>query len=151
MILALASPAFAVQAVGNGNIPIPIPDSYLATTPLTQTCTTWVPTDTSGATLPITVNSANYCKTGKAALIQEDITYPVTSDSSQAMTSLPVTCVAANWIGVVNTNATVTGNYSAQASGTNLVFLNNPHGGGGAANVTLSTFNFRITIACGTT
>jgi hypothetical protein len=45
---------------------------------------TWPPTDASGASLSLTVNSASYRKVGKLVYVDLDVTYPANANGSQA-------------------------------------------------------------------
>ena len=53
---------------------------------------TWTPTDQSGAGLTITVDHAYYTRIGRLVTVNVYVTYPSTSDSSNAKLSLPFVC-----------------------------------------------------------
>jgi hypothetical protein len=135
LLLAVSQPAFADVSVGNGSLP--------------QLCTSWTPTDVSGASLPLTpVGTQYYCKTGMSAFVQINVTYPTNASGSAAAISLPVTCQTANTAWSVTSNYTTA--LGVTASGTS-VFINSPTSFSGVANVTLATFQVRISGMCQTT
>jgi hypothetical protein len=107
---------------------------------LYQTCAAWTPTDQSGASLSLTVTSANYCKVGKVVTFQADITYPTNSSGAAAAVSVPpFTPAAYNQalsVGFGSLSTSITA-YIGGVSG----FIMFPSFGGvsGNANVTLST------------
>lgn len=89
--------------------------------------TSWTPTDASGASLSLTINKARYIRIGSQYIIQFDITYPATANSSPAaIGGLPVTLPS-------GTNQ-FTGSVGNNSSG---VWL-------GAAYVNGNTTNFNI-------
>lgn len=53
-------------------------------------CTSWTPTDQSGASLSFTAVSAQYCQYGNIVIVYGTLTYPTTADGSSAKISLPV-------------------------------------------------------------
>jgi|HubBroStandDraft_4_1064222.scaffolds.fasta_scaffold01290_12 hypothetical protein len=53
-------------------------------------CTSWTPTDQSGAGLPFTAVSAQFCQIGNLVFVYGTLTYPPTADTSSAKISLPV-------------------------------------------------------------
>jgi len=53
-------------------------------------CTSWTPTDQSGAGLTFTNVNAQYCQYGNILFVYGSLTYPSTTNSSQASISLPV-------------------------------------------------------------
>jgi hypothetical protein len=65
------------------------------------TCTTWTPTDQSGASLAITVNGAIYCHTNNGdgthtTYVSCDLTYPTTASGASAAISLPFNGLGGN-------------------------------------------------------
>ena len=139
-----SAPAFSGANITSGTIP----NAALVTTPPTQTCTTWTPTDQSGATLTLTVNSARYCTTGKLAMFQAEVVYPTTASAAQASLSLPVTCTTGTWWATADSN---TVSMVGKAVSTTIIFVAQPFGGGGYANVSLSTGTVGLTGMCMTT
>ena len=53
-------------------------------------CTSWTPTDQSGASLTFTGVSAQYCRIGNLIYAYGTLTYPSTADATNAKVSLPV-------------------------------------------------------------
>jgi hypothetical protein len=129
-----------------------IPNSALTTAPLTQNCTTWTPADISGASLAITKNGTQYyCKAGLQATAWFDITYPSNASGAGAAIGLPFTCQSVNFAGNITLNSLATG-LGIIFNGTTMDFPSlQSAGGGGNANVTLSTGHFVGTGSCTTT
>ena len=50
---------------------------------------TWTPTDSSGASLVLTINSSSYTKVGRLVTCTADITYPSTASTASAVLTLP--------------------------------------------------------------
>lgn len=137
LFLALQSNASAqVYAVGNGNI--------------SQVCTTWTPTDQSGASLSLTVTSAYYCKTGLSGIAWFDITYPTTVSASGSSISLPFTCQSTNFSGTMGFNSLATA-MALKANGSTAAFTALTSSVGAQTNATVSTGHFIGSIACTTT
>ena len=92
---------------------MPTPARAVATiTPpsvVTEIVGTWTPTDISGASIPITVNSATYIKIGQLVFVQIDITYTASVSAAQAQISLPFTPLAsvAQGIPLITTTASL--------------------------------------------
>ncbi len=127
-----------------------VPNSALQSSVAIYTSTTWTPTDTSGASLSLTVTSANIFHSGKSMIVSADITYPITASGTQAQISLPYSCVSGFWIWAADTNAAGT-TMNAEATGNNVIFIAQPFGGGGYSNATLSTSIVRFSGSCATT
>lgn len=57
-------------------------------------CASWTPTDQSGASLPLTSVTGEYCVSGPAGgqmvTVFYSVTYPITADGSSAKLSLPI-------------------------------------------------------------
>lgn len=109
---------------------------------LYQTCGTWTPSDVSGASLTLTVTSANYCKTGRAVTYQMDITYPSTASSATNMISLPFAPLAVNQ-GAVSVTSSLALTMEVLLTGGNQVFVSKASSGA-EANSTLSLGVFRV-------
>jgi len=63
----------------------------------------WTPTDGSGASLSLTINSAKKTKVGKFVLVQFDITYPVTASTANAKISgMPDSCDSAIYLSLIS-------------------------------------------------
>ncbi|MGB8520846.1 MAG: hypothetical protein WCD38_11855 [Candidatus Tumulicola sp.] len=148
------APAFTATPTFSGaNITAAsIPTSALATAPLSQSCTTWTPADTSGASLTLTLTGTQYyCKEGLHAEAWFDVTYPSTANASAAAIGLPFTCQSVNFAGNVARNSLATG-LGVIFNGTTLSFPSSLSAGtGGNANVTLSTGRFVGRGSCETT
>jgi hypothetical protein len=113
-------------------------------TPLAATTPAWTPADVSGASLALTINSSSVYQIGKLVYIELDVTYPVTVDGSAAQISLPVTCIAKRCALAIGRNSTAT-LLGAEANGSSITFPGFTNaGGGGNANVTLSTGRLSI-------
>lgn len=56
----------------------------------TTACTSWTPTDQSGASLTFTSVSAMYCQIGNMVFAYGTLTYPSTVDATNAKISLPI-------------------------------------------------------------
>jgi hypothetical protein len=66
----------------------------------------WTIADQSGASLAITTNTANYCKTGQVVTFTASITYPITANGSGARINPPTTTnVGGNNICLANAGA----------------------------------------------
>jgi hypothetical protein len=88
--------------------------------------TTYSPTDTSGASLSLTVTNCSYTRKGKLVTLSANITYPATADGSNAQISFPFTSSAVVSLGALVTNATLgfsVSPYVAASTG-NIQFIN---------------------------
>jgi hypothetical protein len=119
-----------------------IPNAALVTTPPVQTCTTWTPTDQSGAALSLTVTSANYCKTGRIVTFQMDIVYPSNASGVANAVSLPIVPLAVNQGSMVTTSSLAL-TMEVLITGGNQIFVQKASSGA-EANATLSTGTFRV-------
>lgn len=150
-----AAPIYtSAPAISGANITAAsIPDSALAADIPAQTCTTWTPTDQSGASLSLTLNNTQYyCKDGKQGTAWFDITYPTTASGAAAAISLPFTCQSVNFGGIVALNSTTTYSLGIVANGATFQFRRLiATGGGGEANVTLTGGHLAGTVGCYTT
>jgi len=57
---------------------------------------TWTPTDNSGAGLTFSINCSQYTKIGRAVIVNFEISFPSTSDTSNIAISLPFTALSTN-------------------------------------------------------
>ena len=115
-----------VFTVGSGQIVFPptqIPSaSYNVLDDFRQL--TWTPSDGSGVTLAIVVNSAYYVKWGSNVIATFDVTYPVTGSGANAViTGLPWTSnKAGNYPGFVGfNNSTIAFNINVPANTKNII------------------------------
>lgn len=108
-------------------------------------CTSWTPTDQSGASLTFTSVSAQYCVYGNLVFAYGTLTYPTTASTANATISLPVAVPNQSYAvvvgiagGSINTVAfirTVQNTSTANIVGTAQVV---------AENVTLSTLTLHF-------
>jgi len=80
-----ATPSWANVSVGTG---LQLSGATVELGP-TQ-CTSWTPTDQSGASLTFSAVSARYCQYGNIVFVNVALTYPATGNGSVAVISLPV-------------------------------------------------------------
>lgn len=100
--------------------------------------TTWTAVDNSGAGLPLTVTESNYEQNGDEVLIQLNLTYPSTPDTSVAKVSLPVTQVANSPMALAVGYDTSGSPVYAQALNSNVKFYADPSSTTALRNVDLS-------------
>jgi hypothetical protein len=131
-----------LASAGTGTQPAYTTAPTISTTNFVSGCTTYTPTDASGASLPITVNEARYCMlAAKMIWVSVVVTYPTTASVAAAQLSLPVAASASGHSRFATTISLALSNgITAEAdSGGNVIFLNTINAGGANANSTLST------------
>lgn len=107
-------------------------------------CTSWTPTDQSGASLTFTAVSAQYCQYGNIVIAYGTLTYPTTADGSNAKISLPVAVPNQPYASVFGT-ADGQGQFIKTVINSSIAAIQTA-GGVAATNATLSTkiINFFI-------
>jgi hypothetical protein len=105
--------------------------------PATTACTSWTPTDQSGAGLIFTSVSAQYCQYGNLVIAYGTLTYPSTADATSAKISLPVAVPNQPYAAVLSTNLAVN-DYLKTLIGTSTASIVSSVGAA-ATNVSLTT------------
>lgn len=109
---------------------------------------TWTPADGSGASLSLTITSAQYIKIGQLVWVQADITYPATGNGSGAIISgLPFTNQATNGGGGAPcfSNATFAYQLMVQSSATT-IYISKSISATQVVNSDLSTLIVRFSL-----
>lgn len=97
---------------------------------------TWTPTDTSGAGLTFSINSAQYTKIGRAVTVNFEFSWPTTSNGNNASFSMPFTPLSTNRSGIASFS-NVAGEVNVYVSG-GLSFVLYDDTGGQITNATMS-------------
>jgi hypothetical protein len=136
LLLVIPAPAWADTVV------FPPVNYPIATSNLSAGCSTYTPTDASGASLTITVVQANYCTlAAKVIWVSVVVTYPTNASGAVAQLTLPVAndATSHNRFTTTFSLAMANGLTAEGDTGGNCIFLNSVSSSGGNANATLST------------